>query len=324
VFSIRFFITHHNSLLVFVSQTAHFVLPKGVEHGQDLVCSYPVCRDGGVKFRYCLFCRIPVAKRNFRLRHNHAEVSSQPPVETGMKIPSTICVAVDSTQGKPEKTTAAEADNPYYQYSSDQDIVPAEASTEDKKRAAEAPGHHLDHVELERKKMRRETPIASGIPPLAAADDVVAAAAAAPKKSSHKKKRKDKKKHSKKRRDSSDRKTSEARLPPPPPVRQEGNFVDDLSLPNTKKPLKEGEEKRLYMWATLLGSRPSRDAGDSMSKWLMNVLAVSDPTAPLKDDMSDAPSPLSVEGFDSSGLNSNEESKRPALAGGVGGSDSSD
>jgi hypothetical protein len=36
----------------------------------------PSCRNAGVKFRYCSFCKAPVAKRNFRRRHNHG--SSQP------------------------------------------------------------------------------------------------------------------------------------------------------------------------------------------------------------------------------------------------------
>lgn len=36
------------------------------------MCSFPACRNRGVKFRYCVFCRDPVAKRSFRNRHNHA------------------------------------------------------------------------------------------------------------------------------------------------------------------------------------------------------------------------------------------------------------
>jgi hypothetical protein len=43
-------------------KTAYFVIPESVEHGEELVCSYPACRDGGIKFRYCSDCRVPVAK----------------------------------------------------------------------------------------------------------------------------------------------------------------------------------------------------------------------------------------------------------------------
>ena len=52
---------------------AHFVVPPNIQHGDELVCSYPACRDAGVKFCFCTHCRIPVAKRNFRIRHNHCE-----------------------------------------------------------------------------------------------------------------------------------------------------------------------------------------------------------------------------------------------------------
>lgn len=51
--------------------TAYFVISKGVKHGDDVVCSHPACRNAGVKFRYCSYCKAPVAKRNFRRRHNH-------------------------------------------------------------------------------------------------------------------------------------------------------------------------------------------------------------------------------------------------------------
>lgn len=52
-------------------KTAYFVIPDGIEHGDELMCSYPACRSAGVKFRYCLHCKVPVAKRNFRNRHRH-------------------------------------------------------------------------------------------------------------------------------------------------------------------------------------------------------------------------------------------------------------
>ncbi|KAL3791908.1 hypothetical protein HJC23_010768 [Cyclotella cryptica] len=52
-------------------KTAYFIIPDGIEHGDELVCSYPACRQAGVKFRYCVDCKVPVAKRNFRNRHRH-------------------------------------------------------------------------------------------------------------------------------------------------------------------------------------------------------------------------------------------------------------
>ena len=35
------------------------------------MCSYFVCRNAGIKFRYCVYCKLPVAKRNFAKRHRH-------------------------------------------------------------------------------------------------------------------------------------------------------------------------------------------------------------------------------------------------------------
>jgi hypothetical protein len=35
------------------------------------VCSYFPCRNAGIKFRYCVYCKLPVAKRNFAKRHRH-------------------------------------------------------------------------------------------------------------------------------------------------------------------------------------------------------------------------------------------------------------
>lgn len=36
------------------------------------MCSYFACRNAGIKFRYCVFCKLPVAKRNFAKRHRHS------------------------------------------------------------------------------------------------------------------------------------------------------------------------------------------------------------------------------------------------------------
>jgi hypothetical protein len=41
-----------------------------------LLCSYQACRTAGVKFRYCLVCKKPVTKQNFRSRHLHADLTN--------------------------------------------------------------------------------------------------------------------------------------------------------------------------------------------------------------------------------------------------------
>ena len=47
-----------------------------MKHGDELVCSFSPCRDDGVKFRYCSVCSVPVAKRNFRMRHHHSTMEN--------------------------------------------------------------------------------------------------------------------------------------------------------------------------------------------------------------------------------------------------------
>eukprot|EP00531_Pseudo-nitzschia_arenysensis_P006316 CAMPEP_0116118034 /NCGR_PEP_ID=MMETSP0329-20121206/1889_1 /TAXON_ID=697910 /ORGANISM="Pseudo-nitzschia arenysensis, Strain B593" /LENGTH=793 /DNA_ID=CAMNT_0003611635 /DNA_START=151 /DNA_END=2532 /DNA_ORIENTATION=+ len=51
--------------------SAYFVISEDAKHGENLVCSYYACRNGGIKFRYCAYCMAPVAKRNFSRRHDH-------------------------------------------------------------------------------------------------------------------------------------------------------------------------------------------------------------------------------------------------------------
>lgn len=47
------------------------MIPEDIKHGTELYCSYFACRNAGIKFRYCVYCKLPVAKRNFAKRHRH-------------------------------------------------------------------------------------------------------------------------------------------------------------------------------------------------------------------------------------------------------------
>lgn len=47
-----------------------------MEHGKGLVCSFPQCRNTGIKFRYCKFCDDAIARRNFK-RHQHSNKDTQ-------------------------------------------------------------------------------------------------------------------------------------------------------------------------------------------------------------------------------------------------------
>jgi len=69
-------------------------------HGENLICSYENCAALGVKFCYCAYCGIPVAKRNFRQRHDHDEKKSR------QKVPKATVAAVASNQKQPGEESA--------------------------------------------------------------------------------------------------------------------------------------------------------------------------------------------------------------------------
>ena len=54
--------------------TAFFEIPKNAEHGMDLVCSFPSCRNGGIKFLWCKYCDDVIAKRTFKASHLHEDL----------------------------------------------------------------------------------------------------------------------------------------------------------------------------------------------------------------------------------------------------------
>lgn len=55
------------------AETAYFDIPADIEHGCTLICSHPQCAASGRRFRFCKFCDLPVAKRNFQRRHSHGQ-----------------------------------------------------------------------------------------------------------------------------------------------------------------------------------------------------------------------------------------------------------
>src|SRR5210317_1898408 len=95
-----FFLTNTSLFLcALVLKTAYFVVPEDVKHGAELVCSYDACRNAGIKFRYCVFCSLPVAKRNFFKKHKHD--GKIPPERLALGIPKEEEIALD---GKPQET----------------------------------------------------------------------------------------------------------------------------------------------------------------------------------------------------------------------------
>ena len=52
-------------------KNAFFQVRPTTKHGDGLVCCFPKCRDNGIKFRYCAYCKDAIAKRCFRIKHTH-------------------------------------------------------------------------------------------------------------------------------------------------------------------------------------------------------------------------------------------------------------
>ena len=42
------------------------MVTEDTEHGEGLVCSFPTCRNAGIKFRYCKLCNDAIARRSFK------------------------------------------------------------------------------------------------------------------------------------------------------------------------------------------------------------------------------------------------------------------
>jgi hypothetical protein len=43
-------------------------------HGSELVCSYPACRNSGVRFLFCTYCDAAISRRGFKTKHVHDDL----------------------------------------------------------------------------------------------------------------------------------------------------------------------------------------------------------------------------------------------------------
>jgi len=193
------------------TQTAYFVIPENVKHGEELICSYFACRNAGIKFRYCSKCKVPVAKRNFRKRHKHGG----DPVVGGKG---------DDSGGEEENAAAKKG-------------IPSQI-TANREEAAEADGissqsaDSTNHQAI-KVKATSEVDMQQGLV-----------------------------RNSMRTFESSKNKSKAAGGAPP----------------STKTISGERQSR----WVALLAKRPSTKDSDTMSAWLMEVLAVSDLETPLK------------------------------------------
>lgn len=56
-------------------QNAFFVVPPTTLHGSELRCSHRFCRQNRIKFLFCAYCKAPVTRMKFDIRHAHKDKS---------------------------------------------------------------------------------------------------------------------------------------------------------------------------------------------------------------------------------------------------------
>jgi hypothetical protein len=97
-------------------QSAYFTISEDMSHGTPLVCSYPACRDKGVKFLYCSYCKDTGAKRQFRERHNHGEddETARRTSQTPQKSSGSAEEPIASTEMTLEKTSNVSSSDTSY------------------------------------------------------------------------------------------------------------------------------------------------------------------------------------------------------------------
>ena len=212
VFGLRsqLFISLTSCTCIVQLQTAYFVIPENVKHGEELICSYFACRNAGIKFRYCSHCKVPVAKRNFRKRHKHG----------GEDIPRG---AGDDSGGEEEPSVKKG--------------IPAHITADQDQENDALSSQSADSNPQE----KSDLGVRQGLV------------------------------------QSSMRTFEKKKQPQVPEAPEESVTGAKISMDRKER------------WAALLGKRPATKDGDSMSAWLMEVLAVSDLDTPLKSMEGGAP-----------------------------------
>ena len=114
-------------------QRAYFVITggdnekgtSGTKHGDGLVCSFPQCRNSGIKFRYCRFCDDAIARRNFK-RHQHSNQETQKHIQSGLKSSHPQNEKGDSKPEKDGRATSSDSSGSEADVSDELDVEDSE------------------------------------------------------------------------------------------------------------------------------------------------------------------------------------------------------
>jgi len=127
-------------------KTAYFIIPPTIEHGDELLCSFPSCRSAGAKFRYCLHCKVPVAKRNFRNRHKHGNLGDKK--KGNLKTPESPGDGVGGDKKKkPEEDGGLKSEEPAAAVAADSGGDAAAADPEEDGKVSVSTSHDANKVQ---------------------------------------------------------------------------------------------------------------------------------------------------------------------------------
>jgi hypothetical protein len=249
-------------------QTAYFVIPENAQHGEELMCSYFLCRNTGIKFRYCAYCNVPVAKRNFRKRHQHGKQAD-----------------AESHSGDDSASLS--------RCSADEEKIKTNDETPARKAKAKTVAKAIEKVEAEEKSLDKNATDSE------AAKQVCIPVYIEKKRDSSSSIPEEQKKNEGCESDEADgsRRSSFNSSPvessnrmvlnghdsnskrPPVSLR-----TDDVDYAAQQSPVALGtvDVDRATRWAALLIKRPQSDDNKAMQSWLVEVLSVSDLGTPLQ------------------------------------------
>mmetsp|Transcript_38024 Transcript_38024/g.38372 ORF Transcript_38024/g.38372 Transcript_38024/m.38372 type:complete len:298 (-) Transcript_38024:357-1250(-) len=231
--------------------------PTAVSHGDELICSYDACRNCGVKFLWCKTCQGPVPKRNFKNRHSHdrhhtASSSTTTTTEnnegkmsgfsSSPKISSTSEVSSDISATFIDENPGKRTRVERENDSLQDNLIVSELDCED------GPSHFLGSKIMDEHGLEPQSMASASI------------------------KQKDEGALLEQMGSKENAALSSS---------DEQQSVTDEWIKNGLDE-SESEGKRAKIWGNLLYSRPTDASGSDMSKWLLDVIAISDKTKPVE------------------------------------------
>jgi len=294
-------------------KTAYFRISKNMEHGEELICSYFSCRNAGIKFRYCIKCKVPVAKRNFHQRHSHgftniANLSGETDGEDNYSDEGSFVASVISSKNNKQSSNSHTISPPSSLLcggvapNMPSVVVDAGPSTEMMTESLGFGPNALPEHSTSPSKITKQEESPKKAAKALDLKNVISKGAAAVYPSSVASQL------------VASSQCSEVSAHPSTATSSSGQLDKGKggseSFPKSRGGDRHGSvlDGRKRRWSSLLVGRPALGDSNAMSAWLLEVLVVSDLDKPLKDDDNVARAELA-----SASINDGSSQKRPKL-----------